>query len=109
MATRSTKKPADAVEVDEAEDDPVWAKLQTENSIPPLKFRGLVLEEPTKTQIDKWREATTVEEGERALFGDQYEAVHELFRDQKQHVWENFNVLYLKHMFGTAEEDALKG
>ncbi|MDM2418418.1 Uncharacterised protein [Mycobacteroides abscessus subsp. massiliense] len=90
-------------------EDEVWAKLQTENDVPDLEFKGLVLKEPTKTQIDKWRSATTVEEGERALFGDQYDAVHAVFDNEKQHVWENFNVLYLKHMFGTAGEDDLKG
>ncbi|MEC4857160.1 hypothetical protein R2325_16420 [Mycobacteroides chelonae] len=84
-------------------------KLQTENEVPDLVFKGLVLKEPTKSQIDKWRSATTVEEGERALFGDQYDAVHEVFDNEPQHVWENFNVLYLKHMFGTAGEEDLKG
>jgi hypothetical protein len=84
-------------------------KLQAENEVPDLVFKGLVLKEPTKNQIDKWRSATTVEEGERALFGDQYDAVHEVFDNEPQHVWENFNVLYLKHMFGTAGEEDLKG
>ena len=99
MATARTK----ATEVDS-----VWEKLQSENHVPPLEFKGLVFTEPTKRQIDNWRKATTVEEGERALFGDQYDAVHAVFDDEPQHVWENFNVLYLKHMFGTAGEGDLK-
>ncbi|QNJ56832.1 tail assembly chaperone [Mycobacterium phage Reindeer] len=107
MATRSTK--ATNTEAVEEEVDEVWAKLQTENHIPPLKFKNLVFHEPTKAQIDAWRSAKTVEEGERALFGDLYDAVHELFDPLPQHIWENFNVLYLKHMFGTAGDDALKG
>ncbi|QSM01073.1 tail assembly chaperone [Mycobacterium phage Nanosmite] len=107
--TRTTKKPVDTAEDVEDEVDEVWAKLQTENHVPPLAFKGLVFHEPTKKQIDAWRNAANVEEGERALFGDLYDAVHELFDDQPQHVWENFNVLYLKHMFGTAGDDSLKG
>ena len=89
--------------------DEVWAKLQTENHVPPLTFKGVTLLEPTKKQIDAWRAAKDVEEGERALFADQYDAIHEIFDDQPQHVWENFNVLYLKHMFGTAGDEDLKG
>lgn len=88
--------------------DEVWAKLQSENHVPPLKFKGLSLSEPTKNQIDAWRVAKDAEEGERALWGDQYDAVHELFDNLPVHVWENFNVLYLRHMFGTDGED-LKG
>ncbi|ALF00552.1 tail assembly chaperone [Mycobacterium phage SlimJimmy] len=107
MATRSTK--ASSTEALEEEVDEVWAKLQTENHIPPLTFKGLTFNEPTKAQIDAWRAAKTVEEGERALFGDLYDAVHELFDPLPQHIWENFNVLYLKHMFGTSGDDALKG
>ncbi|ALF00553.1 tail assembly chaperone [Mycobacterium phage SlimJimmy] len=106
MATRSTK--ASSTEALEEEVDEVWAKLQTENHIPPLTFKGLTFNEPTKAQIDAWRAAKTVEEGERALFGDLYDAVHELFDPLPQHIWENFNVLYLKHMFGTSGDDALK-
>jgi hypothetical protein len=103
-APKKAEEKADEQAVDE-----VWAKLQTENHVPPLEFKGLTFLEPTKRQIDAWRNAKTVEEGERALWGDLYDAVHELFNDQPQHVWENFNVLYLKHMFGTAGEEDLKG
>jgi len=90
-------------------EDSVWAKLQSENHIPPLEFQGISLKEPTKRQIDAWREAKTNEEGERALFADQYDAIHALFNDQPSHVWENFNTLYLKHMFGTTGDEDLKG
>ena len=106
MAAASSTKAAP--EKAEEPVDEIWAKLQTENHVPPLAFNGLTLHEPTKTQIDAWRAATTIEEGERALFGDQYDAVHELFDNLPVHIWENFNVLYLKHMFGTDGED-LKG
>lgn len=108
MAVSKTAAKAVADEaVDEV--DEIWAKLQTENHVPPLVIKGITLLEPSKSQIDAWRAATTVEAGEKALFGDQYDAVHELFDKLPQHIWENFNVLYLKHMFGTAGEDSLKG
>jgi hypothetical protein len=103
---RSTKAVSEA---DELAVDEVWAKLQTENHVPPLEFKGLSLPEPTKSQIDRWRVAKDVEEGERALFGDQYDAVHKVFADEPQHVWGNFNDLYLKHMFGTTGDEELKG
>ncbi|APQ42134.1 tail assembly chaperone [Mycobacterium phage Aziz] len=112
MATTRTTK---AVKDDAAEDavDEVWMKLQTENHIPPLVIKvpgheTLTLPEPTKTQIDAWRTAKDVAEGERALFGDQVELVHEIFDNQPVHIWENFNVMYLKHMFGTTGDDDLK-
>lgn len=101
MAAASTKP---AVKSDEVVDE-VWAKLQSENHVPPLTFNGLTLVEPTKSQIDAWRVAKDVEEGERALFADQYDAIHELFDHLPVHVWENFNTLYLKHFFGSAGED----
>ncbi|WP_099021270.1 hypothetical protein [Mycolicibacterium palauense] len=89
--------------------DSVWEKLQTENEVPALEFNGITLTEPTKRQIDAWRNAKSVEEGEKALFGDQFDAIHALFDDLPNHIWENFNVLYLKHFFGTSEDDDLKG
>lgn len=92
----------------EAPVDEIWAKLQTENHVPPLTFRGLTLPEPTKRQIDAWRAATSVDEGELALWGDQVAAIHALFDDEPLHVWENFNLLYLRHFFGSDGED-LKG
>lgn len=99
---------ARAKEVVEEPFDEVWAKLQTENAIPPLQFKGITLREPSKNQVDKWRSATSVEEGERALFGDNYDAIHAIFGDEPEHVWENFNIMYLKHMFGTAGDEDLK-
>jgi hypothetical protein len=107
VAVKATAAKAPTVEKVE-EVDAVWAKLQSENHVPPLEFNGLSLPEPTKRQIDAWRAAKDAEEGERALWGDQYDAVHELFDDAPVHIWENFNVLYLRHMFGTDGED-LKG
>lgn len=103
-ASKSSTKP---VEVSELDEDDVWSKLISENAIPPLKVKGIVLRQPTKEQVDRWRQATNPEEGERALFGDQYDAIHAVFKNEPEYIWENFNVLYLKHMFGVSEEVAL--
>ena len=101
MVNAKTTKPAVESELDA---DDVWAELVAENAVPPLKVNGIVLLQPTKAQVDAWRLATTAEEGEKALFGDLYEAVHDLFRDRPEYIWENFNVKYLKHMFGAADD-----
>lgn len=104
MATTKNTKPATPESLDE---DDIWADLVSENVVPPLKVKGIVLPQPTKEQVDRWRLATTAEEGERALFGDQYEAIHALFKSQPEYIWENFNVKYLKHMFGAGDSNEL--
>lgn len=102
----ASKKPVSDVALDE---DDLWSKLITDNAVPPMKVKGIVLTQPTKRQVDQWRLATNAEEGERALFGDQYDAIHELFRDQPEYIWENFNVAYLKHMFGAGDDETQLG
>lgn len=95
---------------DEILDDEVWAKLQTENRIPPLTFRGITLVEPSKRQVDAWRAASTPEDGELALWGAELtKKIHDLFADEPEHVWDNFNLLYLRHFFGIGVDAALKG
>lgn len=106
MPARSTTKvEADPSELDA---DDYWNELTTENVVPPMKVKGIVLEQPTATRMAAWRSAVAIEEGERALFGDNYEAIKALFADRPEYVWENFNKAYLKHMFGVDAED-LKG
>lgn len=90
--------------------DARWLKLQTENAIPDLTIGELVFTEASAKQIAAWRAATSTEEGEKALWGEElYVKVHEVFDDLPNHVWENFNILYLKHFFGTDGEEDLKG
>lgn len=104
MTTAKESKP---VKVEALDEDDIWSELVSTNIVPPLKVKGVVLHQPTKEQIDKWRVAANVEEGERALFGDQYEAIHAIFKSEPEYVWENFNVKYLKHMFGAGDETQL--
>jgi hypothetical protein len=101
VAKASAKPAADEAALDE---DDVWAELISANVVPPLKVKGVVLPQPTKAQVDAWRLATTAEEGERALFGDQYDEIHAIFTDQPEYIWENFNLKYLSHMFGSGDE-----
>lgn len=100
--------PRKVVEPVELDSDDYWTELTTENVVPPMKIKGIVLEQPTVERMEKWRSAANIEEGERALFGEHYEAIKELFREQPNFVWENFNKKYLEHMFGVDGDD-LKG
>ncbi len=89
--------------------DDIWEELISENVVPPMKVKGVVLEQPTQKRVELWRVAKNAEEGERALFGDKYDAIKALFSDEPEYIWENFNIKYLKHMFGVGDDAALKG
>lgn len=110
MAAATTRAKAVAkADEDTPAVDAIWLKLQTENAIPPLKFATLTFPEPTRSQIEAWRASTNVEEGELGLWGAELrDAVHALFDHLPNHIWENFNVLYLKHFFGAAGDEDLK-
>lgn len=103
MAARKAVEPA----VLDADD--IWEELTSENVVPPMKVKGVVLEQPTQKRVEQWRQANTAEEGERALFGDKFDAIKAVFADEKEYVWENFNIRYLKHMFGVGDDASLKG
>lgn len=115
MATRKKDDPGfERVELDAAVDeslgdDDLWNDLVTDHAVPPLKVKGIVLPQPTKEQVDVWRETSDVEAGERVLLGDKYDAIHELFNPLPQSAWANFNRKYLAHMFGMGDVDSLKG
>lgn len=105
MATAKASTKVDNLDGLDADD--IWGDLITDNAVPPMKVKGIVLTQPTKAQVDLWRLATTAEEGERALFAGNYDAIHGLFKDQPEYIWENFNLKYLKHMFGTGDDAEL--
>lgn len=103
--------PRKVVEPVELDSDDYWNEITTENVVPPMKVKGIVLEQPTVERMDDWRKAGVtgdIEAGERALFGDSYEQIKELFKGQHEYVWDNFNKAYLRHMFGVDGDD-LKG
>lgn len=94
----------ETVEV-ELDSDDYWNEIVSENVVPPMKVKGIVLEQPTVERMEEWRAAANVEAGERALFGEQYDAIKGLFKGQLNYKWENFNRIYLKHMFGVEGDD----
>lgn len=103
--------PRKVVEPVELDADDYWEEITTENVVPPMKIKGIVLEQPTVERMEEWRAAGArgdVEAGERALFGDQYQAIKDLFRKEPEYRWDNFNKAYLRHMFGVDGDD-LKG
>lgn len=88
--------------------DDIWDELVSANVVPPLKVKGVVLTQPTQRRVEEWKQVgNDADAGERALFGDQYEAIKAVFADEPEYVWENFNIKYLQHMFGIGTEAEL--
>lgn len=102
MAPRTKQAEPEA----ELDADDYWTELVTENAVPPMKVKGIVLEQPTSEVVDKWQAGGMVDD--KLIFGDQFEAIEALFKDQPVYVKRNFNAAYMKHMFGI-EGDSLKG
>lgn len=101
MAPRKIE-PVEPVELDA---DDYWAELSTENAVPPMKVKGIVLEQPTADVAEKWQDGGMTDE--KLLFGEQYDAVMALFNDEPLFKKKNFYKAYMKHMFGI-EGDSLK-
>ena len=100
--------PRKVVEPVELDADDIWDELVSTNVVPPMKIKGVVLEQPSQRRVEEWRVAANAEAGERALFGDKYDAIKAVFADEKEYVWENFNIKYLQHMFGVGNDEDLK-
>lgn len=89
--------------------DDIWAELVSSAVVPPLKVKGIVLEQPTLATVEEWRRTTDEESGQRVLFGDQYDDVRAVFADAPARVFEKFVEKYLTHFFGTGDDESLKG
>ncbi|WZB38303.1 tail assembly chaperone [Mycobacterium phage Bazzle] len=61
---------------------------------------GLVVKNPTKKQANALIKATTEEEAQRIIFGDDYDRAMELFDPQPVQVWNKFMAKYNEHFFG---------
>ena len=111
MAPRKTVN-SDPVQV-ELDPDDIWAKLNTEEfDVPPLKVRGIVLEQPSLNQVDEYKKALVTQDevaAQKALFGDAYGKVRELFGPKPPMAYEKFLEVYLTHFFGAGDDDSLKG
>ena len=87
----------------------VFAELQAEVKVPdPLVITPeITLYAPTKKQLRASRDAVDEDASEKALLGDQYEALHDLFNDQPGELWAEFNKRYIAHFLpqaGSPEE-----
>lgn len=65
----------------------------------------LVLPQPTAKQVRAFRAATTEDEQFKALAGDAYSAVMDLFDDQPYDVWRAFTKDYYEHYFGNGAQE----
>lgn len=84
----------------------LFQKLQEDVKTPaPLRVtEDIVLHCPTKKQLELSQSASTEEESNRILIGDQYDALLELFADEPPHRWAEFNKAYLNHFFDVQPE-----
>lgn len=102
MAARTKAEQPEA----ELDADDYWTELISENVVPPMKVKGIVLEQPTSEVVEKWQAGGMSDD--KLIFGDQYDEVEALFKDKPVYVKKNFFAAYMKHMFGI-EGDSLKG
>lgn len=82
----------------------LFERLLKEVKVPePLKVtEDIVLECPTKTQLEKSQQALTELEANRILLGEEnYEKLDELFGPETPQLWVEFNKAYIAHFFPT--------
>lgn len=80
----------------------LFEKLRKEVKVPaPLKVtEDIVLECPTKTQLEASKAAATEDESNRILLGDDnFDKLNALFGPEAPHLWAEFNRVYLEHFF----------
>lgn len=104
MAPRTTQ-PTEPVE-ETLEDDDYWTQLVTENVIPPMRVKGIVLRQPSAGAVEAWEASGQTDD--KLILGEQHDAIQELFKAEPLSAKKNFYRSYMKHMFGI-EGDALKG
>ncbi|AYB70371.1 tail assembly chaperone [Mycobacterium phage Jubie] len=68
---------------------------------------GLTVTNPTKKQANELMKATTEEEAQRIIFGDQFDKAMELFDPQPVQVWNAFMEKYNEHFFGSKSQDQI--
>jgi hypothetical protein len=86
------------------EGETLFEKLRKEVTVPdPLRVtEDIILECPTKTQLEKSQQAVSELEANRLLLGeDNYEKLDELFGPESPQMWVEFNKAYISHFFPT--------
>ena len=90
-----------------AGDEFLFDKLRREVKVPgPLRVtEDIVLECPTKHQLEASQNALTEEESNKALLGEaNYIKLDELFGEEAPHLWSEFHKSYLEHFFDVPRE-----
>lgn len=83
-----------------------YADLCDEARIEPYVLTAdVVIPAPTRKQMRALAAAKNEEEADRALFGDAYDAVQELFDNESFKAWNSFVVEFREHMFGRGADD----
>ncbi|BCO56087.1 hypothetical protein MINTM005_13310 [Mycobacterium intracellulare] len=80
----------------------LFEKLQREVKVPaPLKVtEDIILECPSKAQLEASKVAETEDESNKILLGDDnFNKLNELFGPEAPHLWAEFNRVYLEHFF----------
>lgn len=89
------------------EEETLFEKLRREVKVPtPLRVtEDIVLECPTKVQLEESQKAATEDESNRILLGeDNFRKLQELFDDEAPHMFAEFNKIYLEHFFDVPRE-----
>lgn len=82
----------------------LFDRLRAEVKVPdPLRVtEDIVLECPTKFQLEASQRAATEEESNRVLLGEEnYDKLNELFGPYAPHLWAEFHKQYIDHFFPT--------
>lgn len=85
-------------------EETLFDRLRKEVKTPdPLKVtEDIVLDCPTKTQLEKSQQATSELDANRILLGEEnYEKLDELFGPESPQMWVEFNKAYISHFFPT--------
>jgi RIO-like serine/threonine protein kinase len=80
----------------------LFEKLRKEVKVPkPLRVtQDIVLECPTKAQLERSQAGTTEEESNRILLGEEnYDKLVALFSEESAYMWAEFHKAYLQHFF----------
>lgn len=82
------------------------AQLKKEVVVPEVQVtEDLTVPAPTREQMVAYREAQTGDDRLRAVYGDTYDEVIELFRDEPIHYWTRFHDEVMKTFFGPGADE----
>lgn len=90
-----------------AEELTLFERLRKEVKVPtPLRVtEDIVLTCPTKAQLERSQLATTEEESNRVLLGEEsYDKLTALFSEESAYMWAEFHKAYLEHFFPAQTE-----